>query len=354
MGIPSRGNSTFSGNCTYRREHSLYRKRRSSAGITRFRGTEQSCGIPLAFTDNATAFIKLVRYRSEDLGRKLNADAGEGAPSSGSAPCAVKAFADADAVDIFSQSSLLPVIDGYAFRRLGSENLSDNETPALVTMMHPNGEAVRYRFHNGSATARPEPGAHRRTASRLVMVDADGAATTASPTYYDLYPGDGTRRRFRALGALDGHLGSFVSCTYARGVTVTPADMGVDVVYGTSGVRQMLTPSRLVDIAPTADWLGYDLTVHALTGTPARGAGGLYAVPSAEPLMRLRVRAENGRWRKVEVFLRKGGGVERRWLFEYGRRDWTMTAPSGLEDARGIYVEDERLAVAWSVLRQAI
>ena len=285
---------------------------------------------------------------------KLNADAGEGAPSSGSAPCAVKAFADADAVDIFSQSSLLPVIDGYAFRRLGSENLSDNETPALVTMMHPNGEAVRYRFHNGSATARPEPGAHRRTASRLVMVDADGAATTASPTYYDLYPGDGTRRRFRALGALDGHLGSFVSCTDARGVTVTPADMGVDVVYGTSGVRQMLTPSRLVDIAPTADWLGYDLTVHALTGTPARGAGGLYAVPSAEPLMRLRVRAENGRWRKVEVFLRKGGGVERRWLFEYGRRDWTMTAPSGLEDARGIYVEDERLAVAWSVLRQAI
>ena len=60
---------------------------------------------------------------------KLNADAGEGAPSSGSAPCAVKAFADADAVDIFSQSSLLPVIDGYAFRRLGGENLSDNETP---------------------------------------------------------------------------------------------------------------------------------------------------------------------------------------------------------------------------------
>ncbi len=242
---------------------------------------------------------------------KLNADASEGAPSSGSAPCAVKAFADADAVDIFSQSSLLPVIDGYAFRRLGSENLSDNETPALVTMMHPNGEAVRYRFHNGSATARPEPGAHRRTASRLVMVDADGAATTASPTYYDLYPGDGTRRRFRALGALDGHLGSFVSCTDARGVTVTPADMGVDVVYGTSGVRQMLTPSRLVDMVPTADWLGYDLTVHALTGTPARGAGGLYAVPSAEPLMRLRVRAENGRWRKVEVFLKKGGGMER-------------------------------------------
>jgi hypothetical protein len=64
-------------------------------------------------------------------------------------------------------------------------------------------------------------------------------------------------------------------------------------------------------MVPTADWLGYDLTVHALTGTPARGAGGLYAVPSAEPLMRLRVRAENGRWRKVEVFLKKGGGMER-------------------------------------------
>jgi hypothetical protein len=60
---------------------------------------------------------------------KINADAGEGTPASGSAQCAVKAFADADAVDIFSPSALLAVIDGYAFRRFGSENLSDNETP---------------------------------------------------------------------------------------------------------------------------------------------------------------------------------------------------------------------------------
>ena len=40
-----------------------------------------------------------------------------------------KLNADADAVDIFSPSALLAVIDGYAFRRLGGENLSDNETP---------------------------------------------------------------------------------------------------------------------------------------------------------------------------------------------------------------------------------
>ena len=64
--------------------------------------------------------------------------------------------------------------------------------------------------------------------------------TTASdPVYYDLYVGDGTKRRFLATN-MTGALGQLVSITDARGVTVTPADMGVDIVYDSTGALRTL------------------------------------------------------------------------------------------------------------------
>ena len=75
--------------------------------------------------------------------------------------------------------------------------------------------------------------------------------------YYDLYVGDGTMRRFLATD-MCGALGSLVSITDARGVTSMPADMGIDIVYDSNGVRQFLTPSHLADVTLTADFSGYD------------------------------------------------------------------------------------------------
>ena len=73
--------------------------------------------------------------------------------------------------------------------------------------------------------------------------------------YYDLYVGDGTKRRILATD-MTGALGSLVSITDARGVTSMPADMGIDIVYDSNGVRQFLTPSHLADVTLTADFSG--------------------------------------------------------------------------------------------------
>ena len=141
-------------------------------------------------------------------------------------------------------------------------------------MAFPDGASVRYRFANGSAVGRPVPGPHGRAATRLVMADSAGNQTLLRPFYYDLHTGDGTSYRYRAQDATDGRLGSFVSRTDAHGKTVTLADMGVDIVYGISDVRQVLTPSRLLDIQVDGDFLGYTLSVHAVREPPEKGADG--------------------------------------------------------------------------------
>jgi len=275
---------------------------------------------------------------------KFQADGGGALPSSGGGRVFLAALADSDSVNIFSEDHLIPFIAGPAFRRLAGGALSDGVTSEEVVMAFPDGASVRYRFANGSAVGRPVPGPHGRAATRLVMADSAGNQTLLRPFYYDLHTGDGTSYRFRAKDATDGRLGSFVSRTDAHGKTVTLADMGVDIVYGMSSIRQVLTPSRLLDIQVDGDFLGYTLSVHAVRETPEKGADGRYAVPPGEPLARFRLHAENDRWRKVEVFVKKGSGAERRWLFEYGFRDWMLTHPSGLRDSREIHVKDERAA----------
>ena len=272
---------------------------------------------------------------------KFQADGGGALPSSGGGRVFLAALADSDSVNIFSEDHLIPFIAGPAFRRLAGGALSDGVTSEEVVMAFPDGASVRYRFANGSAVGRPVPGPHGRAATRLVMADSAGNQTLLRPFYYDLHTGDGTSYRFRAKDATDGRLGSFVSRTDAHGKTVTLADMGVDIVYGMSSIRQVLTPSRLLDIQVDGDFLGYTLSVHAVRETPEKGADGRYAVPPGEPLARFRLHAENDRWRKVEVFVKKGSGAERRWLFEYGFRDWMLTHPSGLRDSREIHVKDE-------------
>ena len=282
-----------------------------------------------------------VRDAVQNACLKMQADGGETLPSSGGGRVFLAALADSDSVNIFSEDHLIPFIAGPAFRRLAGGALSDGVTSEEVVMAFPDGASVRYRFANGSAVGRPVPGPHGRAATRLVMADSAGNQTLLRPFYYDLHTGDGTSYRFRAKDATDGRLGSFVSRTDAHGKTVTLADMGVDIVYGMSSIRQVLTPSRLLDIQVDGDFLGYTLSVHAVRETPEKGADGRYAVPPGEPLARFRLHAENDRWRKVEVFVKKGSGAERRWLFEYGFRDWMLTHPSGLRDSREIHVKDE-------------
>ena len=270
---------------------------------------------------------------------KVNIGLGETTPWTGSLGCSLKIFADDDSPSVFTPESLHAVLGGYTFKRLGQKTMSDGVTPAEVVLSHPNGEAVHFVFANGESLARPDPGVHIKMDARLQMVDAEGWATTHDPVYYDLYVGDGTRRRFLATNAT-GALGALVSITDSRGVTTTPADMGVDIVYDPDGVRQYLTPSRLANVTRTADFLGYDVAVYALQEPLQKDAAtGLYVVPAGQTVEHISVRRENGGKRAV-VTIRKGGGNPLRYVFDYAMGEWSLTRPSGMQERKECLIAD--------------
>ena len=274
---------------------------------------------------------------------KVNIGLGETTPWTGSLGCSLKIFADDDSPSIFTPESLHAVLGGYTFKRLGQKTMSDGVTPAEVVLSHPNGEAVHFVFANGESLGRPDPGVHIKMDARLQMVDSEGWATTHDPVYYDLYVGDGTKRRFLATN-MTGALGALVSITDERGVVRTPADMGVDIIYDPDGVRQYLTPSRLANVTRTADFLGYDVAVYALQEPPQKDAGtGMYPVPAGQTVEHVSVRRENGGKRAV-VTIRKGGGEPLRYVFDYAMNEWSLTRPSGMQERKECIIADGRAA----------
>jgi len=281
---------------------------------------------------------------------KVNVDLGETTPWTGSLECSLKIFADNDSPSIFTVDSLYAILGGYTFKRLGTENLADGATPAEVVLSRRNGEPVHFVFREGESMAQPDPGVHIKMDERLMMVDAEGWAATHDPVYYDLYVGDGTRRRILATD-MTGALGALVSITDARGVTATPADMGIDIVYDSNGVRQFLTPARLADIVQHPGFTGYDVKVYAIAEAPSKDATtGLYALPNAAPMTVVTIRRENDGKRAV-VTMQKGGADQRRYVFDYAMDDWSLRHPSGVEERKERYIDDERAA---QVLEEAI
>ena len=292
---------------------------------------------------------------------KVNLDLGETTPWTGSMQCALKVFADSDSPNVFSQLSLYTVLGGYTFKRLGPKNLSDGLTPAEVVLAHPNGEPVHFVFKDGESIARPDPGVHIKMDERLMMVDAQGWATTKEPVYYDLYVGDGSRRRFLATN-MTGALGELVSITTPRGVTMTPDDMGVHIVYDSNGVRQFLTPSRLADIKPFPEFKGYEVKVYPLQDEPLKdSATGLYIPPQTTPVKHLKIVPENG-WQRAIVTLKSGDNDPKQYVFNYAFNDWSLTHASGREerkerdvlDSVAAYIKNETVAADGKVLSRKV
>ena len=292
---------------------------------------------------------------------KVNLDLGETTPWTGSMQCALKVFADSDSPNVFSQLSLYTVLGGYTFKRLGPKNLSDGLTPAEVVLAHPNGEPVHFVFKDGESIARPDPGVHIKMDERLMMVDAQGWATTKEPVYYDLYVGDGSRRRFLATN-MTGALGELVSITTPRGVTMTPDDMGVHIVYDSNGVRQFLTPSRLADVTPFPEFKGYEVKVYPIQDKPLKdSATGLYIPPQTTPVKHLKIVPENG-WQRAIVTLKSGDNDPKRYVFNYAFNDWSLTHASGREerkerdvlDSVAAYIKNETVAADGKVLSRKV
>ena len=279
---------------------------------------------------------------------KVTLGMGRTTPWTGSRRLALKVFADDRSPLVFTPGTLHAVA-GWTFMRLGPAVMADGATPREVVLSHPNGEPVRFVFAEGESLGRPDPGTHVPTDERLQMVDARGWATARDPVYWDLYLGDGRVRRFAATAAAGG-LGRLVHERGPRGAVTTPADMGIDVVYGPDGVRQFLSPSRLADVRLAAGG-GYDVAVYPLEAPPARDAAtGLYAVPSAAPSAYLTVRPAEGGNRAV-VTLRTGGGEPRGYVFDYAAGDWSLTRPDGVRDLKDRTATDSEAARLASEVR---
>ena len=157
-----------------------------------------------------------------------------------------------------------------------------------------------------------------------VFADSDSPNVfSQDPVYYDLYVGDGLRRRFMVTN-VTGALGELVSITTPRGVTLTPGDMGIHIVYDSNGVRQFLTPSRLADVTPFPKFKGYEVKVYALQDKPLKDpATGLYVPPQTTPVKHLKIVPENG-WRRAIVTLKSGDNDPKRYVFNYAFNDWSL------------------------------
>ena len=122
------------------------------------------------------------------------------------------------------------------------------------------------------------------------------------------------------------------------------ADMGVDIVYGSNGVRQFLTPSRLADVVQHPGFTGYDVKVYAIAEAPSKNAAtGLYTLPNAAPVQIVTVRRENDGKRAV-VTVTRGGGDPQSYVYDYVMGDWSLTRPSGVEERKERVIDDERAA----------
>ncbi len=274
---------------------------------------------------------------------KIQLDAGKTSPWTGSKSIQVKVFADDESPMVFTPDSLYIVMD-YTYKRIGNTLLADGKTPKEVIFSHPMGESVRFTFKEGESIAVPARSPVRQSRERLMMVDAQGWATTRNPVYWDLYPGDGKVVRFLATNAT-GERGRMISVTDSRGAVVTPADMGIDFVRNADGLRQFLSPSRLVDVQASSG--GYDVTIYPVQETPARdAASGLYAVPDVEPTERLSVRrGENDR--RAVVTLRSGASAARTYVFTYVDSDWSLLRPNGAREVKALSGE-EGVGATWS------
>ena len=262
---------------------------------------------------------------------------GETTPWTGSRELALKVFADDASQLLFTPDSLY-AIAGYTFKRIGNAVMEDGETPKEVVFSHPNGESVKFVFNEGESLARPDPNVHIPMDERLQMVDAQGWATTKNPVYWDLYLGDGRVRRYVASADMNDR-GRFISETDARGCVYTSADMGIDIIYDMSGVRQFLTPSRLADVKTSVD--GYEVRIYAIDAPLVKDTKtNLYPIPNSKPYRILSIKSENKGYRAI-VMLKIGDNEAKTYIFNYVMGDWELIRPNGVREIKDRMVAEE-------------
>jgi len=93
--------------------------------------------------------------------------------------------------------SALRYVLGYSIYRRSNEKTSAG-LPKYVTALDDSGLSIAFRFDDNESVGVTYVGDQSKFNHRMVMVDAEGWATTNNPAFYDLYPGEGEMYGFIA------------------------------------------------------------------------------------------------------------------------------------------------------------
>ena len=270
---------------------------------------------------------------SLDLGRTL--------PFSGNEPIDLRLYSS-EASPSLATPSRLSVVLGYSIKSL--EGMIDGkEIPSIVRVVQPEGAELVFHFSENNPIGVPEPNLLGKSMARVMMVDAQGWATSDSPAYYDLYPGDGSVWRFSASGQSN-EKGRLVSYTNSRGRCMTPEDFGIEILRDQIGnIRQVKTPTRLADIFVHSD-SNYSVSVYSIISEPKLNeTTGLYEIPSREPIRFLDIALGESE-RELLVGFRKGMGDVRQYRYHAVNGDWTLVHPDGLSESQEVYYNEDESA----------
>ncbi len=211
---------------------------------------------------------------------------------------------------MYSPSTLQYVL-GYGITGVSKEKTSAG-VPRTVHMLDKTGRLLAFRFDDGNSMGVAYVSLSEDMRERLLMVDAEGWATTNNPAYYDLYPGDGSKFRYGAFFGQSGYL-QLVEHVTSRGRVERLADIDVDVVRDANDViRQVRMPDGLADVViETSEKYRIDFYTPDLVAS-GKDTNGLYTVISgATPFTKWIIQNPNpGTMDKLKVTKAVGSKLE--------------------------------------------
>ena len=232
-----------------------------------------------------------------------------------------------------------------------SRDKTQEQTPRTITLCDSAGRFRTFRFKDGASTALIETGSAEYAAESVTMLDANGWATTVSPSVYEYSDPKGRLFRFGADPSDPETYLQLVSVRYPGGRTETGDDIGFEILRDAEGTpRQIVGPAKIAVLpdAPTGE-VGYDIVLYpndASTTSWQRDAAGFYILdPEAEPLVTWRVRNPDPETEaQVDISKVVGDATPVTWRFIYDPEleDFSLVYPDAVMKAfSGLYFSED-------------
>ncbi|MEI6218974.1 MAG: hypothetical protein WCP86_08740, partial [bacterium] len=264
-------------------------------------------------------------------------------------------FAEIPTPSLWTPQGLRYIRGGYGINRVSSEKTAGG-VPQNVSMINPQGLEVIFRFANNESIGVPWGSTKDEDTTRLLMVDAEGWATTSNPGYYDLYTGAGDRYRFVAATNSTTYLQA-VSYRSVGGRTESTDDWDSDVVWDQDGIlRQVRTPTALADITVANDH-NYSIRFYRRSDIQAgKDTNGYYVIvtgavalttwtidnPEPAALTKLRVSKASGTKTNISNY-----------VYTDANKGWALTTGGGLrtETNDELWSDDEQYMISTRITK---